>query len=287
MAEPIISPLPADLRLLRQVFKVVPRGHRVARSLWWPRLKALGVVSVPTPLDFTLLVRLTDVMGWALAMHPNYEGPITSLIAQHLQDGGLFADIGANHGWFSLYAAKLLGRSGGRVFAFEPQADLAGLIRKAVTVNRLDNITVVEAAVADRPSRGMLRSDWEGNSGLVGAIVTDRASDPIRVVTLDQEIGNTTPSVIKIDVEGGELRVLRGMERLMARPVLRCIIVEVHPPQMGRLGDDPDELLTLLRAQGFRTYLIAMEKQTAPLPELREFTGALPGVLCLNLCALR
>jgi FkbM family methyltransferase len=287
MTDSDARPLPVDLRLLRCLFKLVRRGHRVARFFWSPRLKALGVVSVQTRLGFTLLVRPADVMGWVLAMHPNYEGSVGSLIAHHLNDG-VFADVGANYGWFSLYAGKLLGPGGGRVFAFEPQADLAELIRQSAAINGLDNITVVEAAAADRPSRGMLLpSDWVGCSGSIGAVVTDRASDPVRVVTLDQELGDMTPSVIKIDVEGGELRVLRGMERLMACPALRCIVVEVHPPQMARLGDDPDQLLALLRNHGFRTHLISMEKQTGPLPELREFAGSLPEDHCLNLSALR
>jgi len=287
MADANIPPLPADLKLLRCLFKLVPRGHRLARFFWSRRLTALGVVSVPTPLGFTLLVRLTDVMGWALAMHPDYEGPVTSLIAYHLRDGGTFADVGANHGWFSLYAAKLLRPSGGRVFAFEPQADLVELIRKAATINRLDNITVIEAAVGDRTTRGVLQTVGKGNSGWVRAAATGAAADHVRFVTLDEELGEVRPSVIKIDVEGGELRVLRGMERLMACPVLTCIVVEVHPPQMAGFGDEPDQLLTLLRARGFRTYLISMGTQVGPLPQLTEISASLPATPCFNLCAVR
>jgi FkbM family methyltransferase len=282
-----VASMPADLKALRCLFKLAPRGHRVARSLWSPRLRALGVVSVPTPLGFTLLVRLTDVMGWALAMHPNYEGPVTSLIAHHLRAGGTFADIGANHGWFSLYAAKLLRPTAGRVFAFEPQADMAALIRMAASLNGLENLTVIEAAAADRASRGVLRSDGEGNSGFVGAEVTDRLSDPIQVTTLDQELEQATPSVMKIDVEGGELRVLWGMGELLTRPALSCVIVEVHPEKMARLGENPEQLLSLLRAHRFRTYLISMKKHKGPLPELQEVTTSLPQQTCWNLLARR
>lgn len=287
MSDPNITPLPPDLGLLRCLFRVVPRGHRLARTVWSPRLRSLGIVSVPTRLGFTLLVRLTDVMGWALAMHPNYEGPVTSLMANYLQRGGVFADVGANHGWFSLYAAKLLDPSRGRVFAFEPQADLAELIRQAAVLNQLHNLTVIQAAAADAPTRGRLQSGGDGNSGYACVVATGRASDPITMVTLDEELLNTPPTVVKIDVEGGEFRVLRGMTRLLSCSSLSCIIIEVHPEKMLRLGDTPGDLLELLRAQGFRTHLISMNRPAGTFPQLRELSGDLPEAACLNLLASR
>ncbi len=282
-----LRPLPADLKLLRMCFRVLPRGYGPARRLWARRLERLGAVAVPTRLGFTLLVKLVDVIGFAQAMHPCYEGPLGAILAHHLRAGDVFADVGANYGWYTLYAAKLLGASRGRVFAFEPQAELAELIRRAAELNRLDNVTVLEAAAADHPSRGVLQTDWEGNSGFVWAVATDGMNDPVQVVTLDQELGDATPSVVKIDVEGGEWRVLRGMRSLLARSALSTLIVEVHPEKMARLGDNAVRLSSLLREQGFRLYRTSMQRQKGPLPELNELTGDLPDSPCWNLLARR
>lgn len=124
--------------------------------------------------------------------------------------GELFLDIGAHVGTWAIRAT----RSFRHVVAFEPNPETNRILRTNVTLNRLSNIRVIQAALSDR----------------VGEIAT--VESRVRVRTLDSF--EFRPSLVKIDTEGNELRVLQGaLETLRKRPGL---IIETHYPEsVGRI----------------------------------------------------
>jgi FkbM family methyltransferase len=277
--------LPADLRLLRPILRVVGRGHRLARRLWRGRLENLGVVCLATRFGFQVLLEPRDYMAWAIAMHENHEPLVTRLLLESAHGKDAFVDVGANYGWFSLLAATRLSSTGGKVFAYEPQPALCQLLRRSAELNRLDNLTVIEAAAGEHRSRGVLSVPVADRSGFTSVKPTGAARDPVRIVTLDEEFRDGTPAVVKIDTEGSELRVLRGMSRLLATAALRSLLIEVHPPLIKRLGDDCAELFATLVGHGFRLLHIAVRH---PGEEwLTELAQPLENVACYNLLATR
>lgn len=143
-----------------------------------------------------------------------YEAPLQRLLADALRPGDVFYDIGANVGFFSLLASQRVGA--GRVIAFEPLPANLELLRRNLALNGADNVSIVDAAVADTSGRARFTV---GGSASQGALADEGIE--VAVVALD-ELDLPPPTVMKIDVEGAESRVLAGAVRLLThhRPVI-------------------------------------------------------------------
>jgi FkbM family methyltransferase len=160
-----------------------------------------------------------------------YEVPIQNIFTQHLKPGDVFYDIGANVGFFSIIAAKLVG-DGGKVYAFEPGEGNANSIRHNARLNNFNHIEVIEKAVSHTSGEGqLLLAKYSGGHALATADAPPDLAGEVTVdlVSIDDLIAQNKiapPNFVKIDVEGAELDVLKGMTETIktARP---AIIYEV------------------------------------------------------------
>lgn len=154
----------------------------------------------------------------------NYEPLKTSAILGNLEPGAVFWDVGANAGYFTLLASRTVGEAGA-VIAFEPSPINLVFLRKNLTLNRCDNVTILGIAAASEP--GMLRLNSQSGRGTHHIdIAGDRA---IIANTVDALIysGYPPPSLVKIDTEGFEIDVLLGMTNCLRRYSPK-LIVAVH-----------------------------------------------------------
>lgn len=159
------------------------------------------------------------------------ERPLQDAMAQFLAPGGVLYDIGANVGFFSLLGARLVGGKG-RVVAFEPEPKNADAVRRNASLNDMDHITVIEAAVGAAPGKAeLLVADHPGGATIADAgtprDVRERAV--VDVVCIDAMVRKEQippPTFIKVDTEGAEEAVLRGLE-LTARRFTPVIVCEV------------------------------------------------------------
>ena len=173
-------------------------------------------------------VSLTQAMGWFDAKRGDYERLVTAAVPHVVPDGVVF-DIGANIGYFSRLLAE---RSGfrGTLHLFEPLPHLASLCRETFAATTGYRATVHEFALSDRDGEDEFLVAGNGNLGWNTLIVESATDDMTRVTvpvrTFDAAGIVTRPCFIKIDVEGAEYRVLRGMARSLARwtpkPVILC-----------------------------------------------------------------
>jgi len=166
-----------------------------------------------------------------------YEPAETAFIRRHVRPGMAVVDIGANLGWFTFHLAHITGPTG-RVDAFEPRADLFDLLTRSVAESKLANVRLHNCALAAANSTGqMIWSSRDVNPGgtfLAEADFADAGarSHSITVRTLDACIAHRV-DFIKIDVEGAELLVFHGAERILSedRPV---ILAEINRPNLER-----------------------------------------------------
>jgi len=166
------------------------------------------------------------------------EPEVQAALQQHLRVGMTFYDIGANIGFFSLLAARLVGREG-RVVAFEADPEIAARLREHVERNAFSVITVVEKAVWSESGPVFFARADPANSpdrGL-GHVVSSVAVDtiPASGVSLDDFVRTPpAPDFLKCDVEGAEVEVFRGAERLLKekRPGIIC---EMHSEETQRI----------------------------------------------------
>lgn len=147
-----------------------------------------------------------------------YEPASQKLLADLLSEGGVFLDVGANIGIFSLLAASLHSRV--QVFSFEPDPQALSCLKRSVVENKLERICVVAKGVSDRSGDGTIFFDQRnhgGHSMILESIAAEGRSEQhraqIELITLDSFVGqNDLPAVdvIKIDVQEHESAVLRG-----------------------------------------------------------------------------
>jgi FkbM family methyltransferase len=166
------------------------------------------------------------------------EPEVQLALQQHLRAGMTFYDVGANIGFFSLLAARLVGKEG-QVVAFEADPEIAARLREHVARNEFVWITVEEKAVWSEPRTVFFaRTDpmTSPDRGL-GHVVSGSAPDTIQVSgeSLDDYTRTQpAPDFLKCDVEGAEVEVFRGAERLLKekRPGIIC---EMHSDENQRI----------------------------------------------------
>lgn len=165
------------------------------------------------------------------------------LAAEVVRPGDIIWDIGANIGLFSFAAAVAAGPSG-HVLALEPDALLAGMLRRSAVANPdLAPVQVLSVAVADEVGVGWLNIARRNRSTnhLDGFGTTQtggvRTTELVPTVTLDWLAGRfPMPAVVKIDVEAAELKVLSGgASVLRSRPTIVCEVAGSNSAAAGHL----------------------------------------------------
>lgn len=154
-----------------------------------------------------------------------YEYDLLQFMHQILGEG-LVIDVGANLGNHSIYFASVMGR---RVVAIEPEPGNLAALRRNVDANGLgDQVAIHAVAAWNEAGRIELEQQIEGNRGTFAG--HEAAAGSIPAERLDSLIGDATVGLIKIDVEGAELRVIEGARGILerSRPIL---VVESHGPE--------------------------------------------------------
>jgi FkbM family methyltransferase len=144
----------------------------------------------------------------------NYEKHEQNIFAKKVQPGDVVLDIGANVGFYSLIASKIVG-DGGMVYAFEPSAINLSYLKRHFDLNACHNAIIVEGAVSN--SNGLVYFS-DGEDKATGSINRGDAGTLVPVFPLDELVGKhiiKAPTVMKIDVEGGEFDVLNGAMRIL------------------------------------------------------------------------
>jgi len=166
------------------------------------------------------------------------EPAVQKSLAERLRPGMVFYDLGANIGYYSLLAARIVGSSG-RVFCFEPDDLAAARLRRNILKNGFQNVTILESGVwSVSGSQKFAAPDASSPDRGTGRIVTGGealAEKTITCVALDDfAAGAPPPHAIKCDVEGAEVEALRGAEKLLKthRPWILC---EIHSEANDRV----------------------------------------------------
>lgn len=183
-------------------------------------------------------------------------------VSRFLRAGMTVFDVGAHHGLYTLLASVMVGRSG-RVVAFEPSPREQKQLRSNVKLNKCKNVRIEPVAVGS--SRGLAdlflvqgNEDY-CNSLRPPAVKAQTLTLSVAVETLDDFLRDNAISrvdFIKLDVEGGELEVLRGACQLLAtgpRPVVMCETAEVRTAAWGYSAR---EIVQILERQRYELFSI-------------------------------
>ena len=174
-----------------------------------------------------------------------YEPELQAALAELVQPGMIAYDVGANIGYISLMLALGVGENG-QVFAFEALPNNVDRLKNNLALNTLgERVSVVPNAVIDArrevqflvgPSGGMGKA--QGSAGRQEVAYTQSIN--INGISLDEfvfQLSHPAPDLIKIDIEGGEVLALPGMQRLLKEnnPV---VFLELHGPESAQAAWD-------------------------------------------------
>ncbi|NIY66400.1 FkbM family methyltransferase [Streptomyces malaysiensis] len=226
-----------------------------------------------TRFGATFAVDTQDLIQRYLYLFGVWEPHMTRWLQRRLKPGDVFVDVGANIGYYSVLASRLVGGSG-KVVAVEASPTFLRLLQRHARRNGCANIRTVNAAVSDREELLTFILASSRNMGANSVVPYDGpaestfeiAARPLPDLLTEDEI--TRARVIKVDVEGAEGGVVRGLVPLLdrVRPDAE-LTVEVTPQRMAELGDSVEELLAALTGHGFHVYRLTNDYAAGSYPD--------------------
>jgi FkbM family methyltransferase len=187
----------------------------------------------------------------------SYERLESQVVRRLLRRGMTFVDVGANVGYYTAMAAESVGPEG-QVLAFEPSQYAFSRLRRMVQGNRLNWVTVFQCGLADQPGQTTLYGGAEDdllNNHTATMVPHDNSyRRVVEVDTLDrfaERLNIEHIDLVKIDVDGFEMLVLRGASRLIGESRIANIILECNEHWFQQMNISTAEIVEHLKASGF------------------------------------
>jgi FkbM family methyltransferase len=186
------------------------------------------------------------------------EEEILSTFLSKLQPGDVVWDVGASYGTYSLFVGKKF--SSLKVFAYEPEQKIFKLLNKNLHLNGIGNVISMNHALGDIDGPAFLYTSSSANIGTHSMV--QRSDYPVSEKGVSVEIrkGDTivttgkvnSPTIVKIDVEGAEFNVLKGMKKTLSNPKLRVVQIEIHPKILPLFGSTTENIYRLMNESKFK-----------------------------------
>jgi FkbM family methyltransferase len=211
---------------------------------------------------------------YALHTGAFYSGEVLEAIKMVLHAGDCLVDVGANIGFVTLCASRIVGERG-RVLSFEPNTSLVARLERVLAHNRISNVTLLPfAAGSETGEIGFSQDAHHGNNHLIAdlakapAVVPMRRADDVLRGKLP-EAGNV---MVKIDVEGAEMMALLGMPDLIRRPNT-SFLVEMCDSRLRQNGSSAAAIFDMMKIAGYSAFLpsfspLSFKLQVRPLNNL-------------------
>ena len=190
----------------------------------------------------------------------------TETIKNQISKNEIAIDVGANIGYYTLLFSKLVG-SNGKVFAFEPEHNNYCLLKKNITTNNYSNIISEEKAVSDTSGDVNL---YLAEDGIVGHRIYNskkfNKSVKVQKIVLDDYFSKLQLldkiNFVKIDVEGFEFGVLKGMEKIIKNSKNLKLFVEFNRVGIEEAGFEPTQVLDFLYENDFKIFFLDYKKHS-------------------------
>jgi FkbM family methyltransferase len=207
-----------------------------------------------------MLVDPVDLVGRSILVRREWESDTWALLDRHLPRGGTLVDIGAHIGYFSLKGANKVGPEG-RIIAIEPHPITSTFLRENVALNAANQVSIHQIACSDREGvldffSGASRNIGTASLSSENSVLYSRAVPHkyrVKSRPLDDVIAEVAPKrvdVIKADVEGAEMLVLRGAVRTIQH-YKPAFVLEMRDDLLRNLGSSVSELRRFLGDLGY------------------------------------
>jgi FkbM family methyltransferase len=209
----------------------------------------------------------------------SYDITLCDYLRKHLVAGDTVLDVGANVGYISAIAASCVGTFG-EVHGFEPLPECFARLRVLRDLNPDMHFFFNQTALGENAGVVPISYDPKGDSRNATLVPRKSLAELIQVPVnrLDEYILQNIGSpqrikIIKIDVEGFEVPVLRGLERFLAETSCRpSIICEIKPWEVKNIGYTLKDFDQYMKKFAYRTYDLANDTRPVALPELKDMS---------------
>ncbi|WP_304518167.1 FkbM family methyltransferase, partial [Cecembia rubra] len=193
-----------------------------------------------------------------------------------LKKGNTFIDIGANQGEYALWAARKTTASG-KVLAFEPMDEIFSQLKVNISLNPSykNTIEAIQLGLSDNPGEINLYGKEGSNEGVNTIFPSPEHTfliQKIELDTLDNQLEKLQPSwvdLIKIDVEGAELQVLKGATKSISK-FKPSLIIEINKEACQSAGYEADEILEFLKGYGYAFKQIGLRGKLKSIELIRN-----------------
>lgn len=211
---------------------------------------------------FRMSLNLAAVVERKMHYSGLYEPWLTFAFKRIIRPGDTVIDAGANIGYFSLLAAKCVGKTGA-VHAFEPIPDTFARLSENVALNTYSNITLNRIALAEQPGELEFEVPQEAGTNLsldrlATSVITGQGKRlRVQASTLDEHVARNGIGSIKFakfDIEGGEVSAVKGMQAVLSARQIAYLICEVNVPLLEQQGLPPSALRDAFATHGYEAY---------------------------------
>jgi len=256
--------VPAWIELAAKVTRRLPAARaRIIDWIWRESDKRFLARMAPQLGGHFFDCCLGDMVARYVFFAGSYAQHELAFMRAVLRPGMGFVDIGAHWGLLTMLASHLVGNSG-QVIALEPDPRMLTKLRFNLKLNGITTVNVLECAAADCNADLTLSGYDPGHkkwtaSKLVQRGCGDESAFVAHARPLDElmdEVGAPIIDLVKIDVEGAEDLVLKGMEEGLHRQRYKRILLELHPLQLAERRRTTSQVADFLLARGYHGYLL-------------------------------
>ena len=212
-----------------------------------------------------------------IAFNRLYEAGTSAILIDQLRPGDVFIDVGAHIGYFTLLASALVGPAG-CVHSFEPEQRNHAALLNHLKLNGTSNVLPYPWALSDmtgitelfvHPHHDGAHSIWDIKPRLYEKDRDKITRTPVFATSLDTLLSDPIPlsiRAIKIDVEGFEMHVVRGMSRVLDSARVPVVIIEINESLLTECKTSEQELRDFLVRRGYS--ILADDPETGKLIKL-------------------
>lgn len=198
-----------------------------------------------------------------------------------LKEGDVVLDIGANIGYYALMESRLVSDSG-KVYAIEPVSSNIQALKRNIQLNNYKNIETFHLAVGNKNEKSLVYISAKSNLSAMERSLSRKeivSTEEVDVVTVDSFLKDKTiPNLIRMDVEGYEYYIIKGMSKTLKKNVK--ILMELHPRLLPK--EQLEELLQILKENNFKVQFFIRENYVTEHKIVQYFSlkgGAFPIIL--------
>jgi FkbM family methyltransferase len=220
-----------------------------------------------------LFIDPCDYIGSMIYLYQDLDPSISWCINQYLEQGDIFVDVGANIGIESIPAAKLVGNTG-QIHSFEPNTKINMLLHQSIDANALTNITLNSFAVSDIDGKIFLSVPTSSSGSATVTKTNLDKSQEITAIKLDSysPLINRRIKLLKIDVEGHELAVLKGASQIFSQKLVDFCLCEIwHSPTTPFEENDS---VKFLKSHGYEPFQV--RKRFSMFPYIKSLANEKP-----------